>query len=148
MLLFGQETFPSARCVSAPRRAPSAPPLGAIHPLSVPAVAVAVAGRAAGGYGYESMGDYTGQLQPPAGLSLFGVPPFRPIANQDTAEWKIRDWLKTIPIGNGADRGWDDTQIQEIAAFAKGQRLDHLDAEEIYKRYVEHQVEKATEDAE
>merc|ERR1711972_401732 len=55
----------------------------------------------------------------------------------------LKEWLKTIPIGNGAERGWDDTQILEIAEFAQEQHLEHLTAEEIYKRYVEYQVEKS-----
>jgi len=62
---------------------------------------------------------------------------------QDSVEGKIRTWLKTIPIGNGADRGWDDAQIIAIAEFAQDKHLEHLTAEEIYKRYVEHQVEAA-----
>jgi len=63
---------------------------------------------------------------------------------QDNVTTKIRNWLDTIPIGNGADRGWDDAQIREIADFAQDSHLEHLSAEEIYKRYVEHQVEQAT----
>lgn len=65
---------------------------------------------------------------------------------QDSAEGKIREWLKTIPIGDGDERGWDDTQILEIAEFAQEHHLEHLAAEEIYKRYVEHQVERADAD--
>lgn len=64
---------------------------------------------------------------------------------QDSVEGKIRQWLRTIPIGNGADRGWDDAQIAEIAEFAQDQHLEHLGAEDIYKRFVEHQVERAEE---
>eukprot|EP00929_Paragymnodinium_shiwhaense_P064420 TRINITY_DN32258_c0_g1_i2.p2 TRINITY_DN32258_c0_g1~~TRINITY_DN32258_c0_g1_i2.p2 ORF type:complete len:125 (-),score=38.02 TRINITY_DN32258_c0_g1_i2:160-534(-) len=67
---------------------------------------------------------------------------------QDGVEGKIRNWLATIPIGNGAERGWDDSQIVEIASFAEGRSLDHLDAQEIYKLYVEHQVEQAANEAE
>lgn len=66
---------------------------------------------------------------------------------QDSVEGKLREWLKTIPIGNGAERGWDDSQILEIAEFAQDQHLEHLTAEEIYKRYVEYQVEKAEAEA-
>lgn len=62
---------------------------------------------------------------------------------QDNVDSKIRRWLKTIPIGNGAERGWDDAQIAEIVEFAQDQHLEHMTAEDIYKRYVEHQVEKA-----
>ncbi|CAE8593602.1 unnamed protein product, partial [Polarella glacialis] len=62
---------------------------------------------------------------------------------QDSAEGKIRKWLSTIPIGNGAERGWDDSQILEIAEFAEEKQIEHLSAEEIYKRYVEHQVMRA-----
>lgn len=63
---------------------------------------------------------------------------------QDNVDAKIRRWLKTIPIGNGSDRGWDDAQIMEIAEFAQDKHLEHLAAEDIYKKYVEHQVESAT----
>jgi len=61
----------------------------------------------------------------------------------DGVDSKIRRWLNTIPIGNGANRGWDDTQIREIGDFAKDKRLEHLGAEDIYRKYVEHQVETA-----
>lgn len=86
-------------------------------------------------------------LTPPAGLWLHGVGYIKdqPAVEieQDGAEWKIREWLRSIPIGNGAERGWDDSQIRAIASFAQEEDLDHLDAAEIYKRYVEHQVEVA-----
>ncbi|CAE7567404.1 Ank2 [Symbiodinium pilosum] len=59
------------------------------------------------------------------------------------AEGKIRQWLDTIPIGNGAERGWDDAQIREIAEFSSQQNLGHLTAEHLYQRYVEHQVAEA-----
>lgn len=59
------------------------------------------------------------------------------------AEAKIRQWLMTIDIGNGAERGWDDAQILEIAAFAQERGLDQASAEEMYKRWVEWQVERA-----
>jgi len=62
---------------------------------------------------------------------------------QDGVEAKIRQWLQTIPIGNGADRGWDDGQIAEITEFARRKNLGDLDAETIYKKYVEDQVERA-----
>jgi len=66
---------------------------------------------------------------------------------QDSVEGKLRDWLKTIPIGNGEERGWDDSQILEIAEFAQDHHLEHLQAEDIYKRYVEFQVERAEKDS-
>ncbi|CAK9113640.1 Ankyrin-2 [Durusdinium trenchii] len=59
------------------------------------------------------------------------------------AESKIRKWLETIPIGNGSERGWDDAQIREIATFAEQRQLGHLAPEELYQRYVEHQVAEA-----
>lgn len=93
------------------------------------------------------------QLGPPilgTGASTPGMPPppglWMPSLGQllqDNVDTKIRRWLRTIPIGNGADRGWDDAQIAEIARFAQDQHLEHLAAEDIYKRYVEHQVESA-----
>jgi len=62
---------------------------------------------------------------------------------KDTVVAKIRNWLKAIPIGDGADRGWDDEQIVEIAEFAQDYKFDHLPAEEIYRRYVQNKVEGA-----
>ncbi|CAK9118462.1 unnamed protein product [Durusdinium trenchii] len=62
---------------------------------------------------------------------------------QADAESKIRKWLETIPIGNGSERGWDDAQIREIATFAEQRQLGHLAPEELYQRYVEHQVAEA-----
>ncbi|CAK0881207.1 unnamed protein product, partial [Prorocentrum cordatum] len=74
----------------------------------------------------------------------FATPPppggARP-SGPESVEGKIREWLETIPIGGGADRGWDDEQISEIAQFARGEGLSDLPAEDLYKRYVEHQVE-------
>lgn len=58
-------------------------------------------------------------------------------------EGKIRRWLTTIPIGSGEERGWDDGQILEIAKFVQDQHLEHLTAEEMYRSYVEYQVESA-----
>jgi len=93
------------------------------------------------------------QMGPPiigTGVSTPGMPPppglWMPSLGQllqDNVDAKIRRWLKTIPIGNGADRGWDDAQIAEIASFAQDHHLEHLAAEDIYKKYVEHQVESA-----
>jgi len=62
---------------------------------------------------------------------------------QDSVEGKIRLWLNAIPIGNGEDRGWDNSQILEIAEFAQAMHLEDLSAEDIYVRYVEHKVEEA-----
>jgi len=62
---------------------------------------------------------------------------------KDTVVAKIRNWLEGIPIGNGADRGWDDAQIVEIAEFAQDYKVDHFPAEEIYRRYVQNKVEGA-----
>eukprot|EP00434_Breviolum_minutum_P034343 symbB.v1.2.030392.t1/scaffold3419.1/size57203/2 len=68
------------------------------------------------------------------------APPRRP---EDEAEMKLRRWLDTIPIGNGAERGWDDTQIRDMASFANKNQLSHLPPEQLYQRYVEHQVAEA-----
>eukprot|EP00811_Abedinium_folium_P009847 NODE_19102_length_860_cov_3.154161.p2 GENE.NODE_19102_length_860_cov_3.154161~~NODE_19102_length_860_cov_3.154161.p2 ORF type:complete len:116 (+),score=16.90 NODE_19102_length_860_cov_3.154161:269-616(+) len=57
---------------------------------------------------------------------------------------KLRQWLGTIPIGNGADqpdRDWDESQIAAIAGFAQDEHLGHLTAEDIYRHYVESKVE-------
>jgi len=55
-------------------------------------------------------------------------------------EGKLWRWLDTIPIGNGEDRGWDEEDVRKIAAFAVDEGLEDEDAEEVYQRYVEHQV--------
>jgi len=111
---------PHGSALAAPRSSPSAVGHG---PTGIQAAAVPV----------------TLLPPPPAGLWM----PSLGQLLQDSAEGKIREWLKTIPIGNGADRGWDDGQILQIAEFAQDQHLEHLAAEDIYKRYVEHQVESA-----
>eukprot|EP00971_Amphidinium_carterae_P264088 5239150-Amphidinium_carterae.1 len=36
-------------------------------------------------------------------------------------EGKINRWLGTIAIGSGAERGWDQAQVAEIALFAQDQ---------------------------
>mmetsp|Transcript_118466 Transcript_118466/g.184986 ORF Transcript_118466/g.184986 Transcript_118466/m.184986 type:complete len:360 (-) Transcript_118466:8-1087(-) len=63
--------------------------------------------------------------------------------SQNIVDTKIRHWLRSIPIGNGSDRGWDDAQISEIATFARDQNMEHLSAEAIYKTFVEHKVTTA-----
>jgi len=83
-----------------------------------------------------------GLWMPSLPLSLNDAPAPAPAG----AEGKLREWLKSIPIGNGAERGWDDSQIREIATFAQEKKLEHASAEEIYKRYVENQVEMAEAD--
>jgi len=83
------------------------------------------------------------QSPSPPRLWMPSLPPSLNDAPASSAEGTIREWLKNIPIGNGADRGWDDSQIREIATFAQEKQLEHASAEEIYKRYVEYQVEKA-----
>lgn len=134
-LLFGQEMAAAARTASVPRRAPSLPPGGVVVVMTPPHGALGLPVATVAG------------LTPPAGLWLHGVGYIKdqPAVEieQDGAEWKIREWLRSIPIGNGAERGWDDSQIRAIASFAQEEDLDHLDAAEIYKRYVEHQVEVA-----
>lgn len=64
---------------------------------------------------------------------------------KDFTEGKVRGWLATISLSDsdGPDRGWDDQQIFSIVQFAQDARLQHLSAEEIYRRYVLHQVEMA-----
>lgn len=58
-------------------------------------------------------------------------------------EQKLRDWLQTIPIGNGESRGWDQQQLTEMAAFATKNYYDQLPAEQIYRNFVEFQIEEA-----
>lgn len=65
-------------------------------------------------------------------------------ANVDEMEEKLRRWLATIPMSDG-NRQWDDAQILDIVSFAREAGLHHLPAEEIYRLYVEHQVELADE---
>lgn len=59
------------------------------------------------------------------------------------AEGKLRLWLSTM---SSAGRPWDESQIVEIAMFAQMSGLEHLSAEEIYGRYVEHTVDLAEQD--
>lgn len=132
-------------------------PAGASTPVSgMGTPRVCLGGPCLGGLG--SLGSAEGRLSPSPWARIVGpmVPPLArhalwvPPAGhaaQDSAEAKIRDWLSTIPIGNGAERGWDEEQILEIADFAKEQRLEHLGAEEIYKQFVEYQVELASRSA-
>lgn len=55
------------------------------------------------------------------------------------AEEKLRRWLSTIPISEPG-RTWDDGQISQIALFARENSVDHLSAEDIYGRFVDHTV--------
>eukprot|EP00927_Polykrikos_kofoidii_P039816 TRINITY_DN34124_c0_g1_i1.p1 TRINITY_DN34124_c0_g1~~TRINITY_DN34124_c0_g1_i1.p1 ORF type:complete len:629 (-),score=81.86 TRINITY_DN34124_c0_g1_i1:53-1813(-) len=68
---------------------------------------------------------------------------FQAKPEEDSVESKIWQWLRTIPIGNGADRGWDEKVIADIVHFAHDEDMANASAEEIYRRYVEDQVEKA-----
>lgn len=70
-----------------------------------------------------------GPPQPAAPGSRLGVP----------ADEKLRRWLSTIPISEPG-RTWDDGQIAQIALFARQHSLDHLSAEDIYGRFVDHTV--------
>lgn len=63
---------------------------------------------------------------------------------RSSAEEKLREWLQRIPVGDG--RGWDDAQIVEIAEFAFDANLEHLSAEDIYAKFVEHKVKEAEND--
>jgi len=80
------------------------------------------------------------------GFALASPPP--PSSATGGVERTLRRWLDTIPIGNGADRGWDNAQVAEIARFAEEEQLQHCSAEEIYRRYVEHQVGASSSDEE
>mmetsp|Transcript_32507 Transcript_32507/g.74276 ORF Transcript_32507/g.74276 Transcript_32507/m.74276 type:complete len:399 (+) Transcript_32507:103-1299(+) len=66
--------------------------------------------------------------------------PSRPVL---PSEVKLREWLATIPSSNYDNRHWDDAQITNMARFAEEQAAGDLPAEEIYRRYVQHQVELA-----
>lgn len=59
----------------------------------------------------------------------------------------MRTWLSTIPrspqSANKEAREWDDEQIASIAHFARDASIEDLEVDEIYRRYVEHQVEMA-----
>jgi len=67
-------------------------------------------------------------------------------------EEKLRQWLATIPTHGPQNpqpaREWDDAQINDIAQFAQDSDSAHLPAEEIYRKYVVHQVERAEVDSE
>lgn len=132
------------RAISAPLRSSSPPPVNVTtaHPPLPQTLPLAIGFTADG---FCGMGNKVPTPMPPPPVGLF-MPPLGQI-KQESVEEKIRQWLQQIPIGNGAERGWDDSQIAEIADFAQDQHLEHLDVEEIYKRYVEHQVELASMDA-
>mmetsp|Transcript_17631 Transcript_17631/g.48414 ORF Transcript_17631/g.48414 Transcript_17631/m.48414 type:complete len:612 (+) Transcript_17631:75-1910(+) len=137
------------------RRAPSAPPSRVLTVVPPPVVPMPLPMSAVGPGvdGLTGLGDPPpplAGLQPLSHLALGPLPGLGghwmpPLAKtkQDGVEAKIRQWLQTIPIGNGADRGWDDGQIAEITEFARRKNLGDLDAETIYKKYVEDQVERA-----
>lgn len=74
---------------------------------------------------------------PPSLLTPFTIGRSMP----EGVDSKTRRWLDTIPIGD--DRSWDDAQIAGLVDFAVDRHLEHLPAEDIYKRYVEYQVESA-----
>lgn len=148
--------------VPAPSRAFSAPRAFAHgHAAAPPPIAVATVGFSAdappgvGGLGVQvSLQPFSSAFTSGTHVATPGVPPpvglFEPPFGQplqDNVEGKIRQWLRTIAIGNGAERGWDDSQIAEIAEFAEGKHLENLEAEDIYKRFVEYQVERAEEEA-
>jgi len=61
----------------------------------------------------------------------------------DLTEDKLRRWLATIPMSDGPDREWDDTQIFDLVQFAQEAQCEDRPAEEIYRLYVERQVELA-----
>eukprot|EP00929_Paragymnodinium_shiwhaense_P097553 TRINITY_DN59206_c0_g1_i1.p1 TRINITY_DN59206_c0_g1~~TRINITY_DN59206_c0_g1_i1.p1 ORF type:complete len:751 (-),score=137.33 TRINITY_DN59206_c0_g1_i1:93-2345(-) len=85
------------------------------------------------------------QLQGDAVAAAVAGPAASPMPTQahSDVEAKLRQWLGTISIGNDAHRGWDDGQIVELARFARDGRLEQQTPEEIYRRFVEHQVEVA-----
>eukprot|EP00927_Polykrikos_kofoidii_P025521 TRINITY_DN22909_c0_g1_i1.p1 TRINITY_DN22909_c0_g1~~TRINITY_DN22909_c0_g1_i1.p1 ORF type:complete len:538 (+),score=65.48 TRINITY_DN22909_c0_g1_i1:49-1662(+) len=135
--LFGYVPEPFSRATSAPRRAGFAvrPPMSQHLTPPHPNFNLDVQGGVGFGASTIVNGGFVG--------SVGRLPTPHGSVNMDTVETKLRQWLQTIPIGNGSHRGWDDSQIEEMARFARRQRLDHLDAEALYKRYVEHQVEIA-----
>eukprot|EP00927_Polykrikos_kofoidii_P067691 TRINITY_DN63140_c0_g1_i1.p1 TRINITY_DN63140_c0_g1~~TRINITY_DN63140_c0_g1_i1.p1 ORF type:complete len:351 (-),score=39.52 TRINITY_DN63140_c0_g1_i1:115-1083(-) len=65
-------------------------------------------------------------------------------------EEKLKQWLATIPTSepqsSEPNRQWDNAQIRKIASFAQDAKIDHLQAEDIYRRYVVNQVEMAEGD--
>jgi len=86
---------------------------------------------------------------PDLGSSASAVP--RGDSRALPVEEKLRQWLSTIPMQGGQphnsaqDRDWDEMQISEIVVFAQESHMAHLPAEEIYRRFVEHQVDLADE---
>lgn len=124
-----------------PSRPPSVPPLAL---LARPTSAAIIAAPA--------VASPTSRVAPTVALfarvASFEPPRFQPqTANTGRTgkpkggiEGKLWSWLDTIPIGNGDERGWDDEDVKKIAAFAIEDGLEDLDAEDVYRRYVEHQV--------
>lgn len=64
-------------------------------------------------------------------------------ARRPDVEEKLHQWLATVPSADRGYRAWDEEQILDIARFAQESSAAHLSAEEIYRRYVVHQVEVA-----
>jgi len=69
----------------------------------------------------------------------------------DLTDAKVRGWLAQIrdasadpAVGAAPEpREWDDGQISKLVQFAQECHIEHLPAEEIYRRYVLHTVEVA-----
>eukprot|EP00928_Gymnodinium_smaydae_P051169 TRINITY_DN34699_c0_g1_i1.p1 TRINITY_DN34699_c0_g1~~TRINITY_DN34699_c0_g1_i1.p1 ORF type:complete len:171 (-),score=35.49 TRINITY_DN34699_c0_g1_i1:390-902(-) len=59
---------------------------------------------------------------------------------EDSVEAKLRRWIEDIPVGGGADRGFSETQLAEIASFARSKRLEDAPAEEMYQKWHEDKI--------
>jgi hypothetical protein len=53
-------------------------------------------------------------------------------------EHNLEVWLATVPIGGGGNRSYD---MRDLVRFAKTWKLEKATPEEIYARYVDHNVE-------
>ena len=53
-------------------------------------------------------------------------------------EHNLEVWLATVPIGGGGNRSYD---MRDLVRFAKTWKLEKAAPEEIYARYVDHNVE-------
>lgn len=127
-----------------PSRPPSVPPLALLaRPASAAAVVIAAPAIASPTSRtpptvalFARVGSFESPRFPPPSAITGGVGKQK----QHGIEGKLWSWLDTIPIGNGEERGWDEDDVKKIAAFATEASLQDLDAEDVYRRYVEHQV--------
>jgi len=119
-----------------------------LHRLAAPWMTPRPNGCGLAGGGVHPSTSYAGPPRPLSGALLTASPVRMTSAvaaepPMSAAEGKLRSWLSTM---SSAGRPWDEAQIVEIRRFAQDHGLEHLSAEEMYGRYVEHTVDLAEQD--